>query len=179
MRNQHLFDWSLDPYVDVSGTQKNPVALPLFSPRLLSQTFRRSSCEMGREGEQLFALPGPCLGSSCGGVLLVPPVGSGAGWPRQRENVSQVRGCPACQACLSAGKESGQWLVQELQQESVFCGQVSCGCCLPMGGNSLLSLQCSDSHTHCRHPAFLSHLLITELLTGLACLTLLVVKGIL
>lgn len=101
---------------------------------------------MGREGEQQLALPGPCPCSSCGGVLLVPPVGSGAAWPQQRENMSQVRGCPARQACLSAGKESGQWLVQELQQGNVFCGQVSCGYCLPMGGNSPLSLLCSDSH---------------------------------
>lgn len=98
---------------------------------------------MGREGEQLLALLGLCPCSSCGGVLLVPPVGSGAGWPQQQGNVSQVGGCPAC---LSAGKESGQWPVQELQQGNVFCGQVSCGCCLPMGGNSPLSLPGSDSH---------------------------------
>lgn len=101
---------------------------------------------MGREGEQLLALPGPCPCSSCGGVLLVPPVGSGAGWPQQRENVSQVRGCPARQACLSDGEESGRWLVQEVQQGSIFCGWVSCGCCLPTSGNSPLSLLCSASH---------------------------------
>lgn len=56
---------------------------------LLSQPYRKSSCEMRREGDPLLALPGPWP-CSCGGILLVPPVGPGAGWPQQRERVSQV-----------------------------------------------------------------------------------------
>lgn len=44
---------------------------------------------MGREGEQLLALTGPCSCSSCGGVLLVPPAGQEQAEP-QREDMSQV-----------------------------------------------------------------------------------------
>lgn len=74
---------------------------------------------MRREGDQLLALPGPWP-CSCGGILPVPPVGPGAGWPEQQENVSQVRGCLAHQDGLSAGEESGQWPVCKLQQVTLF-----------------------------------------------------------
>lgn len=78
---------------------------------LLSQPYRKSSCEMRREGDPLLALPGPWP-CSCGGILLVPPVGPGAGWPQQREHVSQVRmSCSSGGLC--AGQERGQWPVHQ------------------------------------------------------------------
>lgn len=100
---------------------------------------------MGREGEQLLALTGPCSCSSCGGVLLVPPAGQEQAEP-QREDMSQVRGHPAHQARLPAGQESGQWLGRELQPRKVACRHVSCGPHLPMGGNSPLAFKRSDAH---------------------------------
>lgn len=131
---------------------------------------------MGREGEQLLALPGPCPCSSCGGVLLVPPVGSGAGWPQQRENVSQVRGCPARQACLSDGEESGQWLVQEYSRGAYFVDE-----------SAVAAVFLWVATVPC-----LCHVVVLTLpsscvpvpparynsATGLACLTLLVVEGV-
>lgn len=62
--------------------------------------------------------------------------------------------------------ESGQWPMQE----DIFCGRVSRDCCLPMGGNSPLSLPCSDPHiaiTCVPVPSACS-----STITGLTCLTL-------
>lgn len=149
MTNPQRFDWSVF-FIGVVGRCFRSLGPSCCPSPLLSQPFRKSSCEMRREGDQLLALPGPWP-CSCGGILLVPPVGPGAGWPEQQENVSQVRGCLAHQDGLSAR----EWTMTSAQTTAgdLICGWVSCDCCLLMGDSPL----CGD--LHCHHPVFLSHLL--------------------
>lgn len=104
------------------------------------------------------ALPGPCPCSSCARALCAST--------RVRSGLTWVRWGVSCSPglCLSAAQEHGQGPVQELQQGHVFCGQVSCGCCVLMGDNSPVFAVWWFSHRH--RPVFLSHLLLTVPVQG-------------